>query len=172
MQKECGDGSGTILRTQSKSIAAAFNDYTFCFTATTGSAAALLYGGSTIHSAAHLNRTRLTDDMRDESNLAWDDVRILIIDEISFFMASDIAKLDGQLQSLTGRHDMLYGDVSIVFSEDFQQLKPICTEDNVLYSESPPAAYWYWENTLNCAIFLNNSHRFKMTLCTEKFLLE
>ena len=40
-------------------------------------------------------------------------------------------------------------------------------EDNVLYSDSPApaaaaaAAAVYWENTLNCAIFLNNSHRFK-----------
>ena len=136
-------------------IAVAFNDYSFYFTATTGSAAAL-FGGTTIHSAAHLNKNRINDEMR----AAWrDDVRILIIDEISFFKASDVAKLDRQLKKLTGRYDMAYGGVSIVFSGDFHQLKPICAEDDVLYSDSPAASLW--ENTINCAIFLDNSHRFK-----------
>ena len=136
-------------------IAAAFNDYTFYFTATTGSAAAL-FGGTTIHSAAHLNKSRINDEMR----AIWrDDVRILIIDEISFFKASDVVKLDKQLKKLTGRYDMIYGGVSIVFSGDFHQLKPICAEDDVLYSNSNAASVW--ENTINCAIFLDNSHRFK-----------
>jgi hypothetical protein len=136
-------------------IAAAFNDYTFYFTATTGSAAAL-FGGTTIHSAAHLNKSRINDDMR----AIWrDDVRILIIDEISFFKGSDVEKLDKQLKKLTGRYDIVYGGVSIVFSGDFHQLKPICAEDDVLYSDSNTASVW--ENTINCAIFLDNSHRFK-----------
>jgi hypothetical protein len=136
-------------------VAAAFNNYTFYFTATTGSAAAL-FGGTTIHSAAHLNKSRINEQMKD----VWrNDVRILIIDEISFFKASDIAKLDKQLKKLTGRYDMVYGGVSIVFSGDFHQLKPICKEDDVLYSDSAAASLW--ENTINCAIFLDNSHRFK-----------
>ena len=136
-------------------IAAAFNDNTFYFTATTGSAAAL-FGGTTIHSAAHLNKSRINDEMR----ATWrDDVRILIIDEISFFKASDVVKLDRQLKKLTGRYDAVYGGVSIVFSGDFHQLKPICAEDDVLYSNSDAASVW--ENTINCAIFLGNSHRFK-----------
>ncbi|KAL7432030.1 hypothetical protein ACHAXM_002882, partial [Skeletonema potamos] len=62
-------------------VAIAFNDYTFYFTSTTGSSAAI-FGGSTIHGAAHLNRSRLDDKMRQ----VWrEDVKILIIDEISFF---------------------------------------------------------------------------------------
>ena len=103
-----------------------------------------------------MNKTRLTDEMR---SIWREDVRILIIDEISFFTASDITNLDRQLKKLTGRHDAVYGGVSVVFSGDFHQLKPICKEDNVLYSDSPPAQAW--ENTINCAIFLDNSHRFK-----------
>jgi len=137
------------------SIAVAFNDYTFYFTATTGSAAAL-FNGTTIHSAAHLNKKRLTDDMR----AIWrEDVRILIIDEISFFKTSDVKKLDKQLKKLTGRYDVAYGGISIVFSGDFHQLKPICGEDEVLYSNSVDATLW--ENTINVAIFLDNSHRFE-----------
>jgi hypothetical protein len=53
----------------------------------------------------------------------------------------------------------VYGGVSVVFSGDFNQLKPICAEDDVLYSDSDAASIW--ENTINCAIFLDNSHRFK-----------
>eukprot|EP00985_Skeletonema_marinoi_P014873 scaffold7573_cov100-Skeletonema_marinoi.AAC.1 len=80
-------------------VAVAFNDYTFYFTSTTGSSAAL-FGGSTIHGAAHLNKSRLDDNMRQ----IWrEDVKILIIYEISFFKTSDMQKLDQQLQKLTGR---------------------------------------------------------------------
>jgi hypothetical protein len=134
--------------------AVAFDDVTFYFTSTTGSSAAL-FGGTTIHSAAHLNKTKITDAMR----RVWrEQVRILIIDEISFFKASDMKKLDGNLRRLTGVNKA-YGGVSIVFSGDFHQLKPICSEAEVLYSNSAAAAAW--ENTINCAIFLENSHRFK-----------
>lgn len=131
-----------------------FDDITFYFTSTTGSSAAL-FGGSTIHSAAHLNKTRLTDAMRQ----VWkEQVRLLIIDEISFFKASDVQKLDSKLKRLTGVNKA-YGGVSIVFSGDFHQLKPICSEAEVLYSGS--AAAVNWENSINCAIFLDKSHRFK-----------
>ena len=135
-------------------VAVAFNDYTFYFTSTTGSSAAL-FGGSTIHGAAHLNKSRLDDNMRQ----IWrEDVKILIIDEISFFKTSDMQKLDQQLRKLTGR-SKIFGGISIVFSGDFHQLKPICSEGEVLYSGSASATSW--EQALNCAIFLNNSHRFK-----------
>jgi len=66
-----------------------------------------------------------------------DDVRILIIDEISFFKASDVVKLDRQLKKLTGRYDAVYGGVSVVFSDDFHQLKPICAEDEIKTSTVP-----------------------------------
>ena len=104
-------------------VAVAFNDYTFYFTSTTGSSAAL-FGGSTIHGAAHLNKTRLDDNMRQ----IWrEDVKILIIDETSFFKTSAMQKLDQQLQKLTDRRK-IFGGISIVFSGDFHQLKPICSE--------------------------------------------
>ena len=133
--------------------AIAFEEESFYFTSTTGSSAAL-FGGSTIHGAAHLNKTRLTDAMR---NLWREKVRILIIDEVSFFKAGDIKKLNSQLQRLMG-NTQPYGGISIVFSGDFHQLKPICNEAEVLYSGSSAATAW--ENTINCAIFLDNSHRF------------
>ncbi|KAL7450493.1 hypothetical protein ACHAWC_005221 [Mediolabrus comicus] len=157
-----GCGKSTCIETAQEfahkfcmGVAMAFNDYTFYFTSTTGSSAAL-FGGTTIHSAAHLNKTRITETMR---TIWLHDVRILVIDEISFFQVSNIEKLDKHLKRLTGRNDLPYGGVSVIFSGDFHQLKPICKEEEVLYSASPGALCW--ENTINCAIFLDKSHRFK-----------
>jgi hypothetical protein len=156
-----GCGKSTSVETSQEfahkfcmAVAVAFNDYTFYFTATTGSAAAL-FGGSTIHGAAHLNKSLLDDTMRQ----IWrEDVKILIIDEISFFKTSDMQRLDRQLQNLTGRRK-IFGGISIIFTGDFHQLNPICNKEEVLYSNSASAAAW--EQALNCAIFLDNSHRFK-----------
>jgi hypothetical protein len=156
-----GCGKSTSVETSQEfahkfcmAVAVAFNDNTFYFTATTGSAAAL-YGGSTIHGAAHLNKSRLDDTMRQ----IWrEDVKILIIDEISFFKTSDMQQLDRQLQNLTGRRK-IFGGISIIYTGDFRQLNPICKEGEVLYSGSASATAW--EQARNCAIFLDNSHRFK-----------
>ena len=155
----CGKSTSVLLAQQychnfCMAAAIAFDDITFYFTSTTGSSAAL-FGGMTIHSAAHLQKTRITDALRKE----WEHVRILIIDEISFFNVTEMQKLDKQLKRLTSRHDVPYGGVSIVFSGDFHQLQPICESDKILYSCSSGALAW--ENSVNCAIFLENSHRFK-----------
>ena len=155
----CGKSTSVLLAQQychnfCMAVAIAFDDITFYFTSTTGSSAAL-FGGMTIHSAAHLQKTRITDALRKE----WEHVRILIIDEISFFNVTEMQKLDKQLKRLTSRHDVPYGGVSIVFSGDFHQLQPICESDKILYSCSSGALAW--ENSVNCAIFLENSHRFK-----------
>jgi len=80
-------------------------------------------------------------------------------DEISFLNVMEMQKLDKQLKGLTSRHDVPYGRVSIVFSGDFHQLQPICESDKILYSCLSGALAW--GNSVNCAIFLENSHRFK-----------
>ena len=132
-----------------------FNDKTFFFTSTTGSSACL-FGGVTIHGGAYLSKqAKITDDRRRE----WENVRILIIDEISFFKVSDMQELDKKLKRLTGRHDLPFGGISIVFSGDFHQMNPVCSSDDLLYSASPMSVWW--ENTINCAIVLETSHRFK-----------
>jgi thymidine kinase len=87
-----------------------------------------------------------------------EDVKILIIDEISFFKTGDMERLNRQLENQTGRRK-IFGGISIIFSGGFHQLKPICSKGEVLYSGSASATAW--EQALNCAIFLNNSHRFK-----------
>ena len=131
-----------------------FDNTTFYFTSTTGSSAAM-FGGNTIHSAAHLNKKRITDKLRRD----WEHIKLLVIDEVSFFKVSEVKKLDKQLKKLTERRDLPFGGVSIVFSGDFHQLLPICKIEDILYSSSPGAMFW--ENSINCVIFLENSHRFK-----------
>lgn len=99
-------------------LAILFDDKTFTFTSTTGSSAAI-FGGTTVHSAAYLNRLRITDDMRQE----WRNIKVLVLDEVSFFKTSDVERLDKVLKKLTGS-DKKFGGVHIVFSGDFYQLQP------------------------------------------------
>ena len=80
----CGKSTSLELAQQychafCSAVSLAFGDKTFYFTSTTGSSAAM-FGGNTIHSGAHLNKKKITDDLRRE----WEDVRLLVIDEVSF----------------------------------------------------------------------------------------
>ena len=99
-------------------LAILFDDKTFTFTSTTGSSAAI-FGGTTVHSAAYLNRVKITNGMRRE----WRNIKVLVLDEVSFFRTSDIERLDKVLKNLTGRNKK-FGGVHIVFSGDFYQLQP------------------------------------------------
>ena len=66
-----------------------FDERTFYFTSTTGSSACL-FGGMTIHSAAHLNKKSITDALCED----WKSVKVLVINEVSFFKDADMEKLD------------------------------------------------------------------------------
>ena len=66
---------------------------------------------------------------------------------------------NSSFKRLTGRTDIAFGGVSIVFSGDFHHFQPVGKSEEILYSLSPGGQWW--ENTINCAIFLENSHRLK-----------
>jgi thymidine kinase len=84
-----------------------WSDKTFLFTAYTGSAASL-FGGVTISKAAFINQnSALSLDDKNE----WQDVRILIIDEISFMSDSVLKRLDKNSNKL---------ETQLVFLEDSQ----------------------------------------------------
>ncbi len=69
-------------------VGAMWSDTTFLFTAYTG-AAASLFGGVTILKAAFINQHKqLSQDDRNE----WQNVQILVIDEISF-MSDSVLKM-------------------------------------------------------------------------------
>ena len=88
----------------------AFDDITFYFTSTTCPSVAL-FEGMTIHSATHLNK-RIINDSHMQT---WKNVRILIIDEISFFKVPYMERLDKILKQLTRIAYVPFGGVSIVF---------------------------------------------------------
>jgi len=135
-------------------VGAMWSDTTFLFTAYTGAAASLL-GGVTISKAAFINQRKpLSQEDRNE----WLDVRILIIDEISFMSDSVLKELDKKLKEI-GNRTHVFGGFSIIFSGDFRQLEPVCSNEKELLFSSLSSGVW--ENNINVVLILDNEHRFK-----------
>ena len=126
-----------------------FDKKSFMITACTGSAASLL-DGTTIHKSAYLNCKRITDENREE----WKDVRIVFIDECSFFGIDDLQNLDKKLRLLRER-DKPYGGVSIVFTGDFYQLSPVMKRP--IYDEY----HILWHSLVTKVVKLKTNHRFE-----------
>ncbi len=96
------------------SVGVMWSDKTFVFTAYTGSAASL-FGGVTISKATFINQHSALS-LKDKYE--WQDVQILIIDEISFMSGSVFKTLDKKLKQIgNGAHT--FGGFSIIFSGDF-----------------------------------------------------
>jgi hypothetical protein len=132
-------------------------DNSFLFTSTTGSSAAL-FGGITIHTAAGL-MTKM-ENIGDEHMARFKHVRLLIVDEISYFSKKDVRNLDMRLKKIRGRPDLAFGGLPIVFCGDFHQLLPVnCKSDHVLYSNAKGDNYW--EQIISTIVVLKNKHRFK-----------
>ena len=135
-----------------QAVAVMWRDNTFLFTACSGSAAAI-FGGITIHSAANMNG-KVSEKARKE----WrGNVKILIIDEISYFSDNDLKKLDRKLKDLNGIPNKPFGGQSIIFSGDFRQFEAILAKFQ-LYDRNGSGL---WESSINCVIILENTHRFK-----------
>ena len=131
-----------------------WSDKTFIFTAYTGSAASL-FGGVTISKAAFLNQHKqLSVDDRNE----WQDVRIVVIDEVSFMSDTILKTLDRKLKEIKNRTQP-FGGFTIIFAGDFRQLEPIGVNDTELLFSSLSSQHW--ENCINAVIILDNEHRFK-----------
>ena len=129
-----------------------YDFHTVKITAMTGSAAALLPEGRTLHSAACLNKDAM--NIQDVDRNEWKHTVVLIIDEISFMDGPDLDNLNRKLKLLR-QSDRLFGDVQVIIVGDFHQLNPvgcICP----LYKGGNVIM-----QALNRAIFLNKSHRFK-----------
>ena len=131
-----------------------WSDKTFIFTAYTGSAASL-FGGVTISKAAFLNqRKQLSVDDRNE----WEDVRIVVIDEVSFMSDTILKTLDMKLKEIKDRTKP-FGGFTIIFAGDFRQLEPVGAKETELLFSSLSSQHW--ENCINAVIILDNEHRFK-----------
>jgi hypothetical protein len=156
-----GSGKSTAMKVAQQfcyefciAVGVMWSDKTFIFTAYTGSAASL-FGGVTISKAAFLNqRKQLSVDDRNE----WQDVRIVVIDEVSFMSDTILKTLDRKLKEIKNRTQP-FGGFTIIFAGDFRQLEPIGAKDTELLFSSLSSQHW--ENCINAVIILDNEHRFK-----------
>ena len=157
-----GSGKSTAIKVAQQfcyefsiAVGIMWSDKTFIFTENTGSAASL-FGGVTISKAAFLNqRKQISVDDRNE----WQDVRIVVIDEVSFMSGDTILKtLDRKLQELKDQTKP-FGGFTIIFAGDFRQLEPVGANDTELLFSSLSSQHW--ENCINAVIILDNDHRFK-----------
>ena len=129
-----------------------FTSKTIRVTAMTGVAATILLG-ETIHSAAYLNqRNPLTEKQVD----AWEDTRLLIVDEVSFASKEDFATLNQRLRRLKQRLDDRYGGLHVIFAGDFRQLEPFGEGKKAVYKENCIE----FKDWVNCFIELEGMHRF------------
>ena len=88
----------------------------------------------------------------------WQDVKMLIIDEISFMCDDQLQILDKWLKEMRDS-TTLFGGYSIISVGDFQQFKPSGSSDNnLLYSTQSSSL---WNDSINTIILLDNNHRFK-----------
>jgi hypothetical protein len=131
-----------------------FDGNTFIVTACSNSAAALI-NGTTIHSVAKLNSKR-KNVRANRQSVDWKNVKMILIDEISFLSSRELIKLDSNLRKLTGRKGMLYGGLHMIFVGDFFQLDPVSGQP--VYSGE---ANICWQQAINACVFLDVPHRFK-----------
>jgi hypothetical protein len=84
-------------------------------------------------------------------------VKILVIDEVSYFSLKDLKNLlDRKLRRLKMQPSKPYGGVSIVFAGDLHQLEPVGGAEPFYYKYN-----MQWHGAINTAIILESNHRFR-----------
>jgi hypothetical protein len=143
-----------------RNLGVPFNDHTIQVTAVSGVAATLIHG-ETLHSACCLsyNIQNINEKMVEN----FEDVRLLIIDEISMADSSNIRKLDQVLKKLKQDQDLKYGGVNIAFMGDFSQLP--CISNVSIYQDFNLCQ---WHDWMTCYIKLDGMWRFKDDLAFGK----
>jgi hypothetical protein len=71
---------------------------------------------------------------------------------------SVLKELDKKLKDI-GNRTHIFGGFSIIFSGDFRQLEPVCSNEKELLFSSLSSGVW--ENNINVVLILDNEHRFK-----------
>ena len=156
-----GSGKSTAVKVAQQfcydfclAVGVMWSDRTFLFAAYRG-AAASLFGGVTISKAAFLNQQKALS-LHDKNT--WQDVQILIVDEVSFMSNKNLGILDVKLTEF-GNRAKLFGGFTIIFAGDFHQLEPVGLSDlDLLFSSFSSK---HWDTCINAIIILDNDHRFK-----------
>ena len=138
-----------------KAVGIMWRENAFLFTAYTGSAASL-FGGRTTSKATYIAKD--LKNITDEDIRAFEGVRILIIDEISYMQDKELLKMDKALKKV-GDRSKPYGGFNIVFAGDFMQISSIGAGINDQMWH--PKSSGHFENTINSAVILEGMHRFK-----------
>jgi hypothetical protein len=134
-----------------------FDQYSFYFTAYTGTAASE-FGGITTLTALQVPMYGDIREATEATISVLNRVKILIIDEISFMSVKHLQLISKRLQELFDCTKP-FGGLSIIFSGDFRQLQVgQGSDDQVLYTTH---SNMYFENLLNAALILENKHRFR-----------
>ncbi len=129
-----GSGKNTAMKVAQQfcyefciAVGIMWSDKTYIFTTHTGLAASL-FGGVTISKAVFLNqRKQLSVDDKNE----WQDIRIVVIDKVSFMSDTILKTLDGKLKEI-GNQSLPFGGFTTIFAGDFRQLEPIGAKDTEL----------------------------------------
>ena len=130
-----------------------FTKHTILITASTGVAATLI-NGSTLHSATYLNqKTEITEDQRK----LFQEVRMLIIDEISMIDIKTLQNLDKKLRDLKESRGDYYGGINVLFVGDFRQLDPVKSSSKPIYKD---LLCHEWMDAVNVYIELKGNYRF------------
>ncbi len=131
-----------------------WSDQSFLFTAYTG-AAASVFGGVSISKTAFVNQQKALS-LNDKNE--WQDVRILIVGEVSFMSDKILEALDVKLKEIKNRAKT-FGGLSIIFAGDFCQLELVgSTEFDLMISSLSSK---HWDNCINVIIILDNVQHFK-----------
>jgi hypothetical protein len=69
-----------------------------------------------------------------EDKNEWQDVRILIVDEVSFMSDKNLLTLDRKLKDI-GNRNKPFGGFSIIFAGDFRQLELLEQRSLISYSQ-------------------------------------
>ena len=125
--------------------------FSLFITATIGSAASHIQGVTTDSAAGLMKDSQLSEAEKEKFLYCY----MFLIDEISYFDRRKIEKLDKHLKVLMQNPTKPYGGLNIVFIGDFHQIE--CFSRNPIYKTE----FVQWHSTINCAIFLENKHRFK-----------
>ena len=119
-----------------------WSDSTFLFTAYTG-CAAMAVGGFTICKAAFLLSKK---SLSEQDKRMWQEVRILMIDEISFMSDKQLHDLERRLKEMRDKNKP-FGGYSMIFAGDVCQFQPVEAKDNnLLFSRESSNL---WENSIN-----------------------
>lgn len=129
-----------------------FTIRTIVVSAMSGVAATLIHGETT-HKSMALNK----EEPSAEEIEAWQDTRLVIIDECSFASPTQMAKIELNARILKDGATGYFGGLNMVFAGDFSQLEPPRAKPLYFEGSECPA----FHGLLNAFIELDGRHRFK-----------